>query len=199
MIQCNVISHCFLQALFPRHPVLRCSVWFNTTKWFLSHNFLLQYSFLLSCCNTLFSFLVGPHFESFPSPEDIGWMGWGRGDFSLLTTFNIKHCKTLQFPVVWLPLFCLLASPHHLGALVVLLDTSMLFNLLAHITLVTLSASRNSYDTCLPQYNLGNIQLSKWKIACEPQILLEHYFIATGDDSKEKNAQHCCAGMLPAE
>ena len=115
----------------------------------------------ISCCNTLFSFLVGPHFESFPSPEDIGWMGWGRGDFSLLTTFNIKHCKTLQFPVVWLPLFCLLASPHHLGALVILLDTSMLFNLLEHITLVTLSASRNSYDTCLPQYNLRNIQLSK--------------------------------------
>lgn len=56
-------------------------------------------------------------------------MGWGRGDFSLLTTFNIKHCKMLQFPVLWLLPFCLLASPHHLRALVILLDTSVLFNL----------------------------------------------------------------------
>lgn len=120
MIQFNIFSHCFPQALLP------------DTQFYGAGTGLIQRSdfyHTISCCNTFYPFLVGPHFESFSSTEDIGWMGWGRCDISLLTTFSIKHCKMLQFPVLWLPSFCLLASPHHLGALVILLDTSVLFNL----------------------------------------------------------------------
>ena len=120
MIQCNITSHRSPQTLFP------------DAQFYGAMSGLIQRSDFyhrISYCNALFPFLVGLHFESFPSPKDIGWMDWGRGDFSLLTTFNIKCRKMLQFPVVWLPLFCLLASPHHLGALVTLLDMSVLFNL----------------------------------------------------------------------
>lgn len=168
MIQCNIFSHRFPQALLP------------ATRFYGAMSGLIQWSdfyHTISCCNTFSPCLVGPHFESFPSTEDIGWMGWGRGDFSLLTIFNIKHCKMLQFPVVWLPLFCLLASPHHLGALVILLDTSMLFNLFC---------TYNIGDTFSLQellwYMLATVQSVKHSIEQMKNSIwaTEHYFIATG-------------------
>lgn len=120
----------------------------------------------IAYCSTLFPFLVGPHFESFPSPEDIAWMDWERGDFSLLTTFNIKHCEKLQFHrgkwcgfpyfayrcplITWVLWSHCWTCPCYL-------------TFLAHITLVTLSASGNSYDKCLPRYTLGNWAIEQMK------------------------------------
>lgn len=122
-------------------------------KWSLLHNLLLQYFFFFICL----------HLESFSFTEDSGWMGGGRSNFSSFTIFNIKHCKMLWFPLVWLLSLCLLASLIPWVVWLYRRTCLCCLNLLAHSTLVTLLASENPYDTCSPQFTLWSIQLNKWK------------------------------------
>lgn len=122
-------------------------------KWLLSHNLLLQYFF------SLFGFILNLFLSQGILTE------WDE-ERQFLSMVNIQNKTPLNaFISIGVSSLTLPSGiSYYLGGLVILLDVSVIFKLLAHTTLVTLSASRNPYDTCFPQFTLWNIQLSKWKI-----------------------------------
>lgn len=148
MIQFNIFRHSFPQALSPDTLFYGAGIGLIPRSDFC-HTISRRNIFFLSYWSSSWIFFFHRR------------MGWGRGDFSLLTTFNIKHCKMLRFPVVWIPSFCL----QHLFITWVhwsdLWTCPCYITFLAHTTLVTLLAPRTPYGhTChsapCETFNWGN-------------------------------------------